>query len=142
MWLDELRKIKNMSGLTTKEISIRAGLPEPTLEKIFSGATRDPKLTTIQQLVHSLGATLDDLTPEHKNSPTAEPQGINKNEAELIKLYRQCSPENQKILHLVAENFVLATTAKCQVEEDEQAEVARILDEHASSQSNSEEAGA
>lgn len=71
MWLDELKKMKESSGLTTKQIAAGAMLPEPTLEKIFSGATKDPKLTTIQQLVHFLGYTLDDLSPNQK-APAVE----------------------------------------------------------------------
>ena len=61
MWLDALKAMKASSGLTTKEISIGSGIPEPTLEKIFSGATKEPKLPTMMQLVHFLGYTLDDL---------------------------------------------------------------------------------
>lgn len=51
MWLDKLREMKNESGLTTKEIAHLSKIPEPTLEKIFSGATKDPKLETMRQLV-------------------------------------------------------------------------------------------
>jgi len=73
MWLDELKKMKEERNLTTKEISLGSGIPEPTLEKIFSGTTKDPKLTTMQQLVHFLGHTLDDLAPDEiKKAPAAE----------------------------------------------------------------------
>ena len=61
MWLDKLRKMKESSKLTTKEISMQSGIPEPTLEKLFAGVTKDPKLETIRQLVHFFGYTLDDL---------------------------------------------------------------------------------
>lgn len=61
MWLDNLRTMKDHSGMTTKEISKQSGIPEPTLEKLFAGATKDPKLPTMQKLVHFLGYTLDDL---------------------------------------------------------------------------------
>lgn len=61
MWLDALKAMKTHSGLTTREISVGSGIPEPTLEKIFSGATKEPKLPTMMQLVHFLGFTLDDL---------------------------------------------------------------------------------
>lgn len=61
MWLDKLRVMKERSGMTTKEISKASGIPEPTLEKLFAGATKDPKLPTMQKLVHFLGYTLDDL---------------------------------------------------------------------------------
>ena len=76
MWLDNLKIMKEQSGMTTKEISVKSGIPEPTLEKLFAGATKDPKLGTMQQLVHFFGRTLNDLDDspiETKNSPsTAE----------------------------------------------------------------------
>lgn len=76
MWLDKLKEMKSKSGLTTREIASMSGIPEPTLEKIFSGATKDPKLTTIQQLVRFFGHTLDDLDNNKKAPPTADkPQG-------------------------------------------------------------------
>ena len=65
-WLVKLKEMKQSSGLTTKEISDGSGIPEPTLEKLFSGATKDPKLNTVMQLVHFLGYTLDDLVPAQK----------------------------------------------------------------------------
>lgn len=74
MWLDKLREMKSASGLTTKEISVCSGIPEPTLEKVFAGKTKDPKLETIRQLVYSLGYTLDDLDdkPVKKSPDTTE----------------------------------------------------------------------
>lgn len=74
MWLDKLREMKSASGLTTKQISVCSGIPEPTLEKVFAGKTRDPKLETIRQLVYSLGYTLDDLDdkPIKKSPNTVE----------------------------------------------------------------------
>lgn len=72
MWLDSLKVMKEQSGMTTKEISAKSGIPEPTLEKLFAGATKDPKLATMQQLVHFFGRTLDDLDDgqDTKNSPS------------------------------------------------------------------------
>ena len=74
MWLDKLREMKNSSELTTKEIAFLSKIPEPTLEKIFAGATKDPKLETMRQLVHFFGYTLDDLEdkPLKKSLNTAE----------------------------------------------------------------------
>ena len=87
MWLDELKRMKEERGYTTREIAIGANLPEPTLEKIFSGATRDPKLTTIQALVHFLGYKLDDLTPEDNIKKAPDLQGLTTDHLELIKLF-------------------------------------------------------
>lgn len=60
--------------MSMREISVKSGIPEPTLEKIFSGATKSPGVNTIQSLVHALGYTLDDIDsgPNKKSPSTAE----------------------------------------------------------------------
>lgn len=72
MWLENLRAMKAASGLTTKEIAAGAQIPETTLAKLFSGATKEPKLSTITQLVHFLGHTLDELEPMQKETAAPE----------------------------------------------------------------------
>ena len=69
MWKESLKRMKTESGLTTAEIAKGADIPEPTLEKLFAGVTKDPKLPTMQKLVHFLGYTLDDLYPETEKAP-------------------------------------------------------------------------
>lgn len=71
MWLDNLKRMKAESGLTTKEISLQSGIPEPTLEKLFAGSTKDPKLETMRQIVHFFGHTLDDLDDTPKDTKKA-----------------------------------------------------------------------
>lgn len=69
-WFDNLRTLKANSNMSMREIAIKSGIPEPTLEKIFSGATKSPGINTIQSLVHALGYTLDDIDPApNKNAP-------------------------------------------------------------------------
>ena len=67
MWLSQLNMMKKNSSLTIEEIAEKSGVPIGTLFKIFSGQTKDPKLGTIRSIVHCLGYTLDDLTPDTKN---------------------------------------------------------------------------
>ena len=108
-WLDRLKKMKQQSGLTTREIAQQSSLPEPTLEKLFSGQTKDPKLNTIKTLVHFLGYTLDDLSPENEKSPAPADTGIgelNKQEQTLIHNYRQLNNEGQEKLFDYSEDLV------------------------------------
>lgn len=72
MWLESLRKMKQKSGLTTAEIASGSGIPEPTLEKLFAGATKEPKLPTMKRLVYFLGYTLEDLYKEDASVPSDE----------------------------------------------------------------------
>lgn len=71
MWRASLKKMKAESGLTTSEIAEKSGIPEPTLEKLFAGVTKDPKLPTMQKLVHFFGYTLDDLYRAKEKAPAS-----------------------------------------------------------------------
>ncbi len=105
-WLDRLKKMKAVSKMTTKEIAEKSGLPEPTLEKIFSGQTKDPKLDTITQLVHFLGYTLDDLVPidAQKKEPTSiEASELTENEKLFISLPPDLRQEALRYMKYLAE---------------------------------------
>lgn len=72
-WFEKLRALKAASNMSMREIAAKSGIPEPTLEKIFSGATKSPGVNTIQSLVHALGYTLNDIdSGQNKNSPRAD----------------------------------------------------------------------
>ncbi len=104
MWLDNLRKMKESSGLTTKEISRLSGLPEPTLEKLFAGSTKDPKLGTIRQLVHFFGCTLDDLEdPSAASSPHLAEPPLTHRESQLIQKYRLLAVPDKQLVDDVLE---------------------------------------
>ena len=70
MWFNTLISLKKQSGKTLKQISDDSGVPLGTLNKLFAGQTKDPKLETIKSVVHSLGFTLDDLY-EKENAPAS-----------------------------------------------------------------------
>lgn len=77
MWLDRLAALKKSSGKTTKQISEESEVPVGTLNKLFAGQTKDPKLETVRAVVHSLGYTLDDLfsDPPKKENPASSFDG-------------------------------------------------------------------
>ena len=109
MWLDKLKEMKEAADLTTHEIAFLSKIPEPTLEKIFAGTTKDPKLETMRQLVHFLGYTLDDLEdrplPTKKNPPLEE-GGFSESELRLVALYRQLNQEGQEKVLDLADDLV------------------------------------
>ena len=76
IWLDRLIYLKKSTGKTTDEIAQISGVPKGTLNKLFAGQTKDPQLSTITAVVHSLGYTLDDLDepkqPDSAWSPSEE----------------------------------------------------------------------
>lgn len=97
MWLDKIKEMKKESDLTTAEIAYLSKIPEPTLEKLFAGKTKDPKLETMRQLVHFFGYSLDDLEDGplvKKRSPfPVMENGLSQEQLELIRLFGNASPE-------------------------------------------------
>lgn len=85
MWLDRLNAFKKKSGKTTEQISIESGIPKGTLNKLFSGQTKDPQYSTLKAVVHCLGHTVDDLDPAAKE--TASIPDETEVEAATEKLY-------------------------------------------------------
>ncbi len=68
MGLDKIAIYKKKLNLTTEELSAKSGVPVGTLNKILSGATKDPKLETLKAIARVLGLTLNDFDDE--SAPT------------------------------------------------------------------------
>ena len=66
MGLEIIAEYKKKLGLTTEELSEKSGVPLGTLNKILSGATKDPKLETLKSIAHVLGLSLDDFDDREK----------------------------------------------------------------------------
>ncbi len=61
MGLEKINEYKKKLGITTEELSSLSGVPVGTLNKILSGATKDPKLETLKSIARVLGLTLNDF---------------------------------------------------------------------------------
>ena len=85
MWLNNLKQLKEESGLTTKQIAERAKLPERTVSHIFSGNTNAPRMDTLRAIVYALGGSMDDLLAEADfRIPTPELEALKKEKASLL----------------------------------------------------------
>ena len=106
-WFENLKKIKSESGMSIHEIATKSGLPEPTLDKIFSGATKSPGINTVQTVVHALGYTLNDIDPDTKNPP-AQPEDEPGDDLRsiLIRNFDQLNQEGQERLVETSDDMV------------------------------------
>lgn len=88
MGLDKISEFKKKLNLTTEELSEKSGVPVGTLNKILSGATKDPKLETLKAIAKVLGLTLNDFDDDETNVHTiaAHKEGENFTPEELEKI--------------------------------------------------------
>lgn len=66
MWLDNLKELKNRTGLSEGDIAKRAMLSEKTVDRVFSGHAKTPYVDTLYRIVKALGGSLDDILAESK----------------------------------------------------------------------------
>nr|DAZ28438.1 MAG TPA: helix-turn-helix domain protein [Caudoviricetes sp.] len=68
MGLEKIVEYKKQMGMTTAELAEKSGVPLGTLNKILSGATKDPKLETLKAIARVLKLTLDDFDDYEDNA--------------------------------------------------------------------------
>ena len=120
-WLENLRKMKNNTSETYKSISEKTNIPQTTIEKLFNGRTKDPKLFMIREVVHCLGYTLDDLL-EDENVVSFSPE-----EKRLLEKYRVLNKKGSIKVNEYIED--LAVNPEYTVGEITVDEIQRAIDE-------------
>lgn len=103
MWLDNLNQLKKNSGMTIEQISIASSVPKGTLNKLFSGQTKDPQLSTVSAVVHCMGYTLDDLSDTTTNGKI----GLTPTQTKLLDAFDQLNEEGQTKAVEYVEDLVL-----------------------------------
>jgi phage repressor protein C with HTH and peptisase S24 domain len=88
-WLDYIKKRKKEQGFTNEALAEKSGISVGTLNKLLSGASQDPKLSTLFPLANALGCTLDDMLGMAKETLPTLP-------AELAKKYIELDEDGKE----------------------------------------------
>ena len=87
---EKLRALKKKSRLTALELSRKSGVPLPTIHKLLSGETTNPKYDTLMAVAEAFGYQLN-LTPQ----PDQAEESFTEREKQLVSLYRQLTADGQ-----------------------------------------------
>ncbi len=82
-WLDYIKKRKKEQGFTNEALAEKSGISVGTLNKLLSGASQDPKLSTLLPLANALACTLDDMLGMAKETLPVLPIELAKKYTEL-----------------------------------------------------------
>lgn len=63
--IETLKAIKKQKKLTLQEIADRSGIPKRTLEDVFRGYTKNPRLDTLQAIEKALGISQEETAPTY-----------------------------------------------------------------------------
>ena len=90
----DLKKLKDQSNLTTKQISDLSGIPESTISRILSGQTDNPAFDTVCAIVKAMGGSLDRLTDTGTDSDSTDVSA-------LIALYEKIVSEKNRYIKML-----------------------------------------
>lgn len=88
MGLEIINQRKKMKKMTNEELAALSGVPKGTIDKITSGATKDPKLETLKALARVLGCSLSDFDdPREPDSQDSTEQAVLQNRIRTLTEY-------------------------------------------------------
>lgn len=105
MWFDNLLEMKKTSKKTIEDIYGISGVPKGTLNKLFSGQTKDPQISTIEAVVRALGFTLNDLfksTASESISAVVDEKKAN----DLIQTYKMLNEKGKERFELLLSDLI------------------------------------
>ena len=107
MWLDNLKELKKIKGMTCKQIADATKIPESTIKRIFSGDTDNPYVDTVRRIAIALDSTLDEIFAETKVVVATETLAEVKGNTEVVEAERDLILVENEMLK--AKNAALTT---------------------------------
>lgn len=96
--------------LTEYALGKRSGIPQPTIHRILSGESRNPKVRTLDRLARTLGMSLDDLVreeprrhglPVREENPPYDPEDLR-----VARAIRHLPPKSRVALQTIFDSLV------------------------------------
>ncbi|MFL1404216.1 helix-turn-helix domain-containing protein [Marinobacter sp. M1N3S26] len=91
-----LRKLMDKRGISQYKLASLSGVPQPTIQRILSGESKNPKADTLSKLSRALGSDDFDDRYDLSRGETSVPP-------ELNSLLSEASPRSYKQLMKIAE---------------------------------------
>ena len=88
MWLENLKELKKVKGMTTKQIADATKIPESTIKRIFAGETDNPYVDTVRRIAIALDSSLDEIFAETKVVVATETLAEVKENTEVVEAER------------------------------------------------------
>ncbi len=95
-WLKRVKEKKRVAGLTNDELSRATGIPQGTLNKILSGVSDDPKLSTLAAFSRVFGVSLDYIAFGDEGDFCLTPR-----ESELLRRFRELDEHGMSLTEAV-----------------------------------------
>ena len=104
-WLENLKEVKKQRGVTVKWIVEHSGVPEKTVEGVFSGKVGMPRTNTLSPICNALGVSLEDILADTGAVIGNKTLAVLQSEVDLLTA--EVERLNGELMGATAENAVL-----------------------------------
>ncbi len=119
-WLvNNIKRLMMAKGLNEAKLAKRTNIPQPTLHKILSGKTEDPRVSTLKLLAEFFNVSLDAIiyTPPHEQFNLSS-SGTKKQTKHIpILSWQQCTDATNFLTTLTSNNWEHWETATVSTEQ-------------------------
>ena len=98
MWLENIKELKKVTGMTNKSIADKAKLPEVTVNRIFSGDTDHPRIDTLALIVEAMGGKMRDIFADTNVIVATETLAEVKESAEVVEAEKEVTASKNAML--------------------------------------------
>ena len=98
MWLENIKELKKVTGMTNKSIADKAKLPEVTVNRIFSGDTDHPRIDTLALIVEAMGGKMRDIFADTNVIVATETLAKVKESAEVVEAEKEVTDSKNAML--------------------------------------------
>ena len=111
--MDDLRKMKQASGMTNQQIADASGVPLGTVNRVMSGWTRNPTTDTAAAIREVLeGATAEEPQPDEPEQPPEIDCHACPRDMPTRQDYAQMSASYQQLLQRIEDRFRAALDSR------------------------------
>ena len=64
MWLENLRELKEKTGMTSKQIADNQNVSEKSVKRVFSGDAKNPGVDLVRKIIDAMGGSWHDIFAE------------------------------------------------------------------------------
>lgn len=96
-----LKSVKKKKKLTNEKLSYLANVPLGTINKLFSGDTENPKMSTISAVCKALDVSIEDMEGNNETDGFNVRMTLKSEEAELIQNWRKLDVHGKSLISTV-----------------------------------------
>lgn len=132
--INELKRLKEESGISNKQLAEKSGIPESTITRIFTGQTPNPTAITYISLKNAMTSIINGKRPARmESSPQTEKIGVsehketNHTQATPPGLHQPCNYECHSHITQIREIYQNALKEKDKIIEDKSRQVKKLF---------------